>query len=39
MNIVFFGTPKFASEILKEISKKNTVLPFVKKTNFLEAMQ
>ena len=25
MNIIFFGTPKFASEILKEISKKNNI--------------
>ena len=29
MNIVFFGTPKFASEILKEISKKNNVVAIV----------
>ena len=29
MNIIFFGTPKFASEILKEISKKNNVVAIV----------
>ena len=29
MNIIFFGTPKFASEILNEISKKNNVVAIV----------